>query len=695
MRQAFTWVGDVPAFLVIHPQSARQNRFVARWFEDDLAWALKADPPFPSVAGLTYQEVETVEDAEEAAEDLGDHPWVAVDAETSGVEHNPGFRVTCFAVSAPGGQPAYVWGPEQIASKEIRAPLLRLLADPRIEKVGSNLKSDVAFMRELGPVNGKLGDVRLWRKLQDPEASGGLASMAELVGMGGHKLEMEAAIAAAKESVGRRTAGKRQASIRLGAQDGPAYEPEDLLERLAAGDEFLSYGYGLVPRKTLTNYNLRDAVSTARLATLLRPRLDERPGLRMVWDEIVGPMTHAVSRMEAWGMPVSRAALDSFDAHLSANLAQARKKLDAYGKDFNPGSTADVSELLFKRLGLRPPPDTETDKGTQSVAEDVLASLAKEHQAPADILEYRSLVKMKGTYCDGMRALIRADGRIHPSFLPDGTRTGRCSSQSPNLQNIPRPDSIEGKMARDIFAAEPGHVLIHADYSQLELRILAMLSQDETMIRMFKSGVDFHQQTAEMIAPYMHWTTVGKAQRSIAKQVNFALAFMMSDQSLAVKLGTTEEEAAKVHKAILGEFRDFARWTRQALQDVRRDGYCRTYWRGQPARQRSMWRIASMDGQERSKAEHGAVNSPIQGSASDFCNRSMSEVVRWLEDDAVPAQLVMAIHDALLLHVREDAVDEVAQGVKEIMLSWDSGNVPLDVDVEVGPSWGSLRKWRM
>lgn len=250
-------------------------------------------------------------------------------------------------------------------------------------------------------------------------------------------------------------------------------------------------------------------------------------------------------------------------------------------------------------------------------------------------------------------------------------------------------------MARDIFVASPGHLLISLDYVQLEYRVAAMLSQDPEMIGLAKRGVDFHTGTAQLIAPLMHWTTVAKPQRSIAKQVNFALLFGMTDRSLAAWLNTTEQEAAQVRAAVLSKFRLFAEWSKRQIREVKLNGYCRTWWEGESARWRSLWRLDDKDGKARSKAEHSCVNTPVQGTAADFLNASLSEVVNWIDDDCVPAELVLAIHDALLLNVKEDAVEEVARNVSRIMTQWPSAGVPIEVDVEVGPAWGSLKKYKM
>lgn len=275
----------------------------------------------------------------------------------------------------------------------------------------------------------------------------------------------------------------------------------------------------------------------------------------------------------------------------------------------------------------------------------------------------------------------------------------------PNLQNIPRVDDPtsptykgpEGRMARDCFCAQPGYLFVQADYSQLELRIAAMLSDDPVMKEIFRSGVDFHLRTAQMIAPLL-WhilaEQVGKDHRAQAKAVNFGVLYGMTARTLAAKLGCSVAEAQRVMDAILGKFKRLAAWCKERLSESRRTGESWTIWDGERARRRSLHRIADEDDGQRITAENGAVNTPVQGTASDYCVRAIVDVVDWLREDAVPAELCLPVHDSLLLHVREDAVPEVAYQVRRIMESYPSDDVQLKVDIEVGPAWGSLSKYK-
>jgi DNA polymerase I-like protein with 3'-5' exonuclease and polymerase domains len=272
--------------------------------------------------------------------------------------------------------------------------------------------------------------------------------------------------------------------------------------------------------------------------------------------------------------------------------------------------------------------------------------------------------------------------------------SGRTSFSQPNLQTLPRAKgSVEGKMARDVFVAPIGYKLLEFDYSQLELRVAALLSVDPVMLQVFLDGVDYHRRTAEMISR-LAWGVdpdkITEEHRSWAKTVNFGLLYGKTDRSLAKDLGCSVEQAAKIRAAILGRFKLLDRWMKEQITLARKTGYVHTWWDGQTARARSLYKIASNDDAERVHAENASINSPIQGTSSEFCVASISAVVDWILSDAVPAKLILAVHDSLLLEVRDDAVDEVTHAVKDIMTSWNSENVPLVVDGKIGQSWGSM-----
>lgn len=687
VRRGYGWMANnVPVFLLFHPASIRGNRFLLRAFEDDLQWALTTPVPKCRFGGLA-KVVETGAEAEAAVAELSRADWFAFDVETCGDFFDSDFRLISIACSAAGSDDAWVWDREALHAPEIVEPLKKILYDQKIKKGGQNVKYDqVAVRLGLGvDVRGVTFDTLLQRKLIDPEAAGALESLAELVGMGGHKEEMAGAIAEATKAAKN---GDMSVISRIGDH---AIESKIML----GGHDIGRYSYALAPHEILSRYNARDAVSTAALEDVLIQDLKSEPELNRVWEKIVLPAARAVERMERWGIGASREAVQAFQLHLKSGLSAVRARFDKLvGADFNPSSSIQVCELLFGKLRLQPVKTTNT--GKLSTDRETLEHL-RGHPVVDDLLVWRKFTKLKGTYADGILAHIRSDGRVHPNFRLDGARSGRASCRDPNLQNIPRAkDSPEGKMARDIFVAEPGSVLLEADFSQIELRVAAMLSGDSLMRTIFERGEDYHLRTAQMVSQQAWGITpeqVTDSHRSAAKAINFGVLYGMSDEGLADIIGCGPDQAARIKSAIFGKFTRLAGWIKSQLEYARRNGCTWTWWDGDRARRRQLWQIADQDGERRSRAEHGSWNSAIQGTAADYCTASLASVTEWIIRECVPAKLVLAVHDSLILEVESDCVDEVAATVRKIMTGWPTlHHVPLDVDMKIGSSWGSLAK---
>lgn len=709
----------VPVMMVLHPTSALRNRFVRQWFEADMAWALTASPPRPPWDADVHV-VETPDDAQHAVAELRRAPWAMFDVETAGLLFDPSFRLLSVALCAKGERDAWVWGAEALADPATARPLFDYLADPRATKGGTNVKFDMlaAYCQTRGVMpRGVRIDVRLWRKLLEPEADGKLERMAELIGMGGMKEENAEHVEAGKGAVARvlgyekRVAKHADKLLAVGAGVKPPKPPkapegpqtlaelgiDPALERVVRNDAYDkdTWAYALVPRDVLYRYNARDAVATTALAELLEPELRARAPLARVWDTIVERASRAVAQVEAWGVASNRDAILALDQYLEVREADLLGKLNGYAKLENWNSRDQIADLLFNRLKL--PSVKLTDAGEESTANDVLETLKHRHPLIEHLIDYRSVTKLRGTYARGLLPHVRADGRIHPTLLLDGARTGRWSCQHPNLQNQPRAKTAEAKMVRDSFVAAPGHQLVEFDYSQIEIRVAAMLSRDPVMIEILASGADFHQRTAELISK-IAWgiepSQVTDEHRSLAKAVNFGILYGKTANTFASEWGVPKAKAQAVIDAIFGRFQRLATWMREQLAEARRTGEVWTWWAGQRARRRPLWCVADVDEYARSVAEHGAVNTPVQGTANEFCVASLVEAIDWIEGDAVPAKLVLAVHDSMLFEVREDAVGEVLHMVPRIMLSHDTGGVPFKADAKTGRAWGSLEKWK-
>jgi len=679
----------VPVFMLPNPVAALRNRFIRQWFENDLRWALQATPtPPPWDKG--YWMVETARDAEAACDMLRAADWFAYDVETCGPLYEPEFQIISLAACAKGSRDPLVWSRDAMTNG-CAAPLREMMSDAAVRKVGQNLKYDSTAVRcEMGVVvPNHYGDTRLWRKLLAAHANARLDVMVELVGMGGMKEEAGAHLATAVKLIGKaRQQAKKAAPL-------PGLQP--VLDMAVRWGEMKpkTFAYGLLPKDVLHRYNARDAVGTTMLAEVLEEKVAAEPPLQRVWDCIVSGASEAVEQVEAWGIAASVENARTFEAHLDAELGQVEVRLARY-PEMNVGDPASVGRLLFDKLGL--PPSKMTDGGSYSTDKEALAALVGAHPVVDDILQHRKLTKLRGTYAIGVPSHIRSDGRIHPSILLDGAETGRTSCEKPNLQNIPRPGTAVAKMARDMFVAPPGHLLLEADYGQLELRVATMLSQDPEMLAIWAAGVDYHQRTAELIAPIM-WgigpEDVESEHRSIAKTVNFGIIYGRTESGLAKQLGCTIKEAGEVIAAVKGKFRKLAAWCSLQHETARRTGYVHTWWDGQQARRRALWDVADRDDYKRSHAENAAINTPIQGTASDFCIASVVECVRWLHDDCVPAKLVLTVHDSLMFEVEESALEEVAYQAQRIMSQWPSAGVPLTVDMKVGQAWGSLKNYSL
>lgn len=458
----------------------------------------------------------------------------------------------------------------------------------------------------------------------------------------------------------------------------------------------------------LARYNARDAVGTVRVADYMDARFAEEPSaLKRMRDLLVDRAQAAISRVQHWGIAASRSAVFAFDAFLLAQLVPVKTRLAAYPVE-NWNSTQQVAKLLFEDLKLDP--QKRTAGGALSTDDTVLEALKDAHPVVADLLAYRQITKMRGTYAagedgqSGLLSFIRDDGRVHGTIFLDGAQTGRTSVVDPALQTLPsKKFPVEGKLCRDIFVAEPGKLLISCDYSQIELRWAAMLSRDPVMQAIFAEGVDFHLRTAQLIAPIV-WgikaEDVTDEHRAHAKNFNFGLLYGMGDKALACRMFNVQEptrrqvaEAAKIRAAIMGQFVGLARWIAETLREGRRTGEMWTEFEGQRGRRRTLWDLADEDDQRRSRAENGLINGPCQGGASDDLIESLARMVEWILEDGVEAfvKVVLPIHDQLLLEASRSYVDE-AVAVTVATMEDRPGAVQRKVDAEIGPAWGSLRK---
>ena len=420
------------------------------------------------------------------------------------------------------------------------------------------------------------------------------------------------------------------------------------------------------------------AAALHSLHGVLAEKLGES-GMESLFREIEMPLCPVLAEMEHAGFLVDRDALSNLGEKLSGSIAILEGEIwEHAGVEFNIGSPKQLGEILFERLML--PHGKKTKTGFSTNAE-VLESLKGKHPIIERILEYRTLTKLKSTYCDGLLKVIAPDGRIHTSFQMTVTATGRLSSTEPNLQNIPVRTEQGGEI-RKMFVASPGHVLVDADYSQIELRLLAHISGDETMIRAFLDGEDIHAVTASQVFN-VPLAEVSKLQRGNAKAVNFGIVYGISDFSLSQDIGVSRAEAKRYIDNYLEKYSGVREYMKNIVAKAREDGYAETIF----GRRRALPEISSRNYNIRSFGERVALNMPIQGTAADIMKIAMIRARNRLKAEALSAQLILQVHDELIAECPEAEAKRVMAILDEEMESAAALSIPLKADANFGKNW--------
>jgi DNA polymerase-1 len=403
--------------------------------------------------------------------------------------------------------------------------------------------------------------------------------------------------------------------------------------------------------------------------------------LKILYETVEQPLVAVLYRMERAGVLVDRALLKAQSHELAARMLELQAQAHAEaGGAFNVDSPKQLQEILFGKLGL--PVMRKTPTGQPSTAEDVLEELAASFALPKLILEYRSVAKLKSTYTDKLPEQIDEEtGRIHTSYHQGVAATGRLSSSDPNLQNIPI-RTPEGRRIRQAFVAPPHHSLVAADYSQIELRIMAHLSGDATLLKAFAEDRDVHQATAAEVFG-IPLTAVSPDQRRSAKAINFGLIYGMSAFGLARQLGIGRGDAQRHVDLYFERYPGVKRYMDETRNQAREAGYVETVF----GRRLYLPEIRSRDQALRQYAERSAINAPMQGTAADIIKRAMIAVDGWLQNSHAPARLIMQVHDELVLEVADEAIDSIVPKLREFMARAAELAVPLKVDVGIGRNW--------
>jgi DNA polymerase I len=536
----------------------------------------------------------------------------------------------------------YTGAPKQLALEDVLAALKPVLEDSALPKLGRRLKFDTHILANHGiALRGQRYDSMLESYVLDSVAT---------------RHDMES------------TAGRY-----LGA-DITRYE--DLVGK---GAKQITFGQVDVQRAA--DYAGQQADVTLKLHRALWPQLEAAPRLETLYDTIEQPLSPVLYRMERAGVLVDRALLRAQSSELAARMAELQELAHAAaGGVFNVDSPKQLQEILFGKLGI--PVVRKTPTGQPSTAEDVLEELALSYDLPRLILEYRGVSKLKSTYTDKLPEQINErTGRIHTCYQQTVAATGRLSSSDPNLQNIPI-RTAEGRRIRQAFIASEGYSLVAADYSQIELRIMAHLSSDASLLKAFAEDRDIHQATAAEVLG-LPAGEVSADQRRSAKAVNFGLIYGMSAFGLARQLGISRGDAQRYVDLYFERYPGVKRYMDETRAQARERGYVETVF----GRRLYLPEIRSRNAAMRQYAERSAINAPMQGTAADIIKRAMIEVDAWLGETHARARLIMQVHDELVLEVADEAVETIAARLKEHMIAAADLAVPLKVDVGIGRHW--------
>ena len=572
----------------------------------------------------------------------------ALDTETTSLDAHQAELVGLSFSTTPGEaaylplQHRYAGAPAQLSLVDTLEKLRPVLEDPSRAKTGQNIKYDLEVLQHHGiALRGVTHDTML---------------MSYLLDAGNSRHDMDTL---ARKHLGHQT-------IKFSDIAG-------------TGKHQLTFDQ--IDIEQATRYAGEDADITLRLHQALAPRLEKDKALNKLFREIEMPLIEVLARTESNGVKVDADMLRAQSAVIATRLGEIEKATFAVaGETFNIASPKQIQEILYEKQGI--PVLRKTPKGQPSTAESVLQELAVEHELPRLILAHRSLAKLKSTYTDKLPGLVNPKtGRIHTSYHQAVAATGRLSSSDPNLQNIPV-RSEDGRHIREAFIAESGCVLVSADYSQIELRIMAHLSDDAGLVTAFKQGLDVHTATAAEVFGIAA-EQVDAEQRRRAKAINFGLIYGMSAFGLARQLQIEQKQAREYIEIYFDRYPGVKQYMAHIVDTARRQGYVETLY----GRRLNLPEIGSKNAPRRQYAERTAINAPMQGSAADLIKLAMLAVDKWITDNNVGAKIILQVHDELVLEVAEDEAGRVAEATAELMASVATLKVPLVVDTGTGHNW--------
>ncbi|MBC3997077.1 DNA polymerase I [Morganella morganii] len=602
----------------------------------------------PDISSENYETILDEEALNRWAQVLREAGEFAFDTETDSLD-NLSARLVGMSFAAKAGHAAYVPighdyldAPDQLLTEQVLRVMKPILEDEKIRKIGQNLKFDRGIMENYGvELRGIAFDTMLESYVLNSVA-------------GRHDMD----------SLADRHLNYKTTTF------------EDI-----AGKGKKQLTFNQIPLEEAANYAAEDADITLLLHQALYPQLEAEKSLLHVYQDIEMPLVPVLSRMERTGVLIDANVLAAQSVELTARLDELEKQAFAIaGEEFNLSSPKQLQTILFEKLNL--PVVKKTPGGAPSTNEEVLEELADNHELPRVILEHRSLSKLKTTYTDKLPLMVDPKTRrVHTSYHQAVTATGRLSSRDPNLQNIPvRTD--EGRRIRQAFIARDGYCIMAADYSQIELRIMAHLSQDKGLLKAFAEGKDIHRATAaEVFGVPLDEVTAD--QRRSAKAINFGLIYGMSAFGLARQLGIPRGEAQRYMDLYFERYPGVLEYMARTREHAAEKGYVETL------EGRRLWlpEINSRNGMRRKAAEREAINAPMQGTAADIIKKAMIAVDDWLQKENIDALMIMQVHDELVFEVRKEQQAEMAEKIRGLMEAAMKLDVPLKVEAGVGANW--------
>ncbi|HBH7052210.1 TPA: DNA polymerase I [Morganella morganii] len=602
----------------------------------------------PDISSENYETILDEEALNRWADILREAGEFAFDTETDSLD-NLSARLIGMSFAAKAGHAAYVPighdyldAPDQLLTEQVLRVMKPILEDENIRKIGQNLKFDRGIMENYGvELRGIAFDTMLESYVLNSVA-------------GRHDMD----------SLADRHLNYKTTTF------------EDI-----AGKGKKQLTFNQIPLEEAANYAAEDADITLLLHQALYPQLEAEKSLLHVYQDIEMPLVPVLSRMERTGVLIDANVLAAQSVELTARLDELEKQAFAIaGEEFNLSSPKQLQTILFEKLNL--PVVKKTPGGAPSTNEEVLEELADNHELPRVILEHRSLSKLKTTYTDKLPLMVDPKTRrVHTSYHQAVTATGRLSSRDPNLQNIPvRTD--EGRRIRQAFIARDGYCIMAADYSQIELRIMAHLSQDKGLLKAFAEGKDIHRATAAEVFG-VPLDDVTADQRRSAKAINFGLIYGMSAFGLARQLGIPRGEAQRYMDLYFERYPGVLDYMARTREHAAEKGYVETL------EGRRLWlpEINSRNGMRRKAAEREAINAPMQGTAADIIKKAMIAVDDWLQKENIDALMIMQVHDELVFEVRKEQQAEMAEKIRGLMEAAMKLDVPLKVEAGVGANW--------